>query len=73
MMLQKTGHDLGHDDACQIYAGRVNKQWVKFLNLPDTECIPCLDLQRLEEQLRSRRYAAFIVEGLQVAKQAFGT
>jgi len=44
MMLQKTGHDLGHDDACQIYAGRVNKQWVKLLNLLDmnvnyTRCV----------------------------------
>ena len=43
-MLQKTGHDLDHDNACQMYAGRVNKQWVKFLNLLDmnvnyTRCI----------------------------------
>ena len=33
--------------------------------LPDTECIPYLDLSRLEEMLKSRRFAAFIVEGLQ--------
>jgi len=33
--------------------------------LPDTECIPYLDLELLEEKLKSRNYAAFIVEGLQ--------
>jgi len=33
--------------------------------LPDTECIPYLDLQQLEEKLKTKRYAAFIVEGLQ--------
>jgi ornithine--oxo-acid transaminase len=33
--------------------------------LPDTGCIPYLDLQRLEEKLKTRKYAAFIVEGLQ--------
>ena len=35
MMRQKTGHDLDHNSACQMYAGRVNKPWVKFLNLLD--------------------------------------
>jgi ornithine--oxo-acid transaminase len=43
-MLPKTGHDLSHSSACQFYAGRVNKQWVKFLNLLDmnvnyTRCV----------------------------------
>jgi len=33
--------------------------------LPDTDCIPYLDLQQLEDKLKTRRYAAFIVEGLQ--------
>jgi len=33
--------------------------------LPDTECIPYLDLVQLEEKLKTKRYAAFIVEGLQ--------
>ena len=44
MMLQKTGHELDHNSACQMYAGRVNKPWVKFLNLldmnvNDTRCV----------------------------------
>jgi ornithine--oxo-acid transaminase len=33
--------------------------------LPDTECIPYLDLQQLENKMKTRRFAAFIVEGLQ--------
>jgi ornithine--oxo-acid transaminase len=33
--------------------------------LPDTECIPYLDLQQLENKLKTCRFAAFIVEGLQ--------
>lgn len=33
--------------------------------VPETECIPYLDLTQLEEKLKTRRYAAFIVEGLQ--------
>jgi len=34
-MLAKTGHDLNHEDACLMYAGRVNKPWVKDLKLLD--------------------------------------
>lgn len=43
-MITGNGHDLNHDSACQMYAGRVNRQWVKFLHLLDmnvnyTRCV----------------------------------
>ncbi|MEK7486362.1 MAG: aminotransferase class III-fold pyridoxal phosphate-dependent enzyme, partial [Planctomycetota bacterium] len=33
--------------------------------LSDTECIPYLDLEQLEKHLKTKRFAAFIVEGIQ--------
>ncbi|MEJ2472038.1 MAG: aspartate aminotransferase family protein [Desulfuromonadales bacterium] len=43
-MPQKSSHDLDHEAACRMYADRVNKQWVKFLdllgmNVPYSRCV----------------------------------